>query len=524
MKEKNQEKVDLRKNKIGAIILFFTVIFVLFLIFSTIFALLNMGNSNIISGIHIHGIDVSGLSKEEAVELLNNRLEEKINGSITLQYNDYNTQITPSQFEAKFAIEEAVKEAISIGRTGNIITNNYTIISTLIGKKDITCEAEYKDDILNKMLEDISVKLPEAMVESTYYIESDNLIITKGKEGIRANKEKLKEKIIQNINNINDKSYLIKIPVQKESPKTIDLDKIHTEIYKEPINAYIVEEPLEVHPHVDGIDFGISIEEANNLLQKEQEEYIIPLKKVTPEITTDELGDRAFPDLLGTFMTKYDPGNDNRSTNLKLAAEKVDETILLPGEVFSYNKVVGERTIAAGYKEAAIYQGGEVVDGLGGGICQLSSTLYNAVVYANLKIVSRTNHHFLTSYVDPGRDATVAYGSIDFKFENSRKYPIKIVCDVEDGIARIDIYGIKEEQEYEVVIQTKVTSSVPFTTKYIEDSTIESGKEIVKQSGMNGCTSETYRILKKNGAVVSTELLSKDTYNPMQRVVRKGTR
>ena len=178
MKEENQEKKDVKKNKIGAVILFFTIIFVLFLIFSTIFALLNMGNSNIISGIHIHGIDVSGLSKEEAIELLQNRLQEKIDGSITLEYEEYKTQITPNQFEAYFPIEEAVNQALAIGRTGNILTNNYTILGVLIGKKDIPCMVEYKEDILDKMLEDISIKLPGAMVESSYYTEENRLIIT----------------------------------------------------------------------------------------------------------------------------------------------------------------------------------------------------------------------------------------------------------------------------------------------------------------------------------------------------------
>ena len=426
MKEENQEKKDVKKNKIGAVILFFTAIFVLFLIFSTIFALLNMGNSNIISGIHIHGIDVSGLSKEEAIELLQNRLQEKIDESITLEYEEYKTQITPNQFEAYFPIEEAVNQALAIGRTGNILTNNYTILGVLIGKKDIPCMVEYKEDILDKMLEDISIKLPGAMVESSYYTEENNLIITKGKTGVRANKEKLKDAILQSINNLEEKAYLLKIPVQEESPQEIDIETIHDEIYKQPINAYIVEEPLEVHPHVEGIDFAISLEEAKELLKTEQEEYVIPLTTITPEVTTNDLGERAFPEVLGSFMTKYDPGNENRSTNLKLAAEKINGTVLLPGETFSYNKVVGERTIEAGYKEAAIYQGGEVVDGLGGGICQISSTLYNAIIYANLEVTERHPHSRRVYYVPKDKDATIYYGSLNFKFRNNSGADVRI--------------------------------------------------------------------------------------------------
>ena len=109
----------------------------------------------------------------------------------------------------------------------------------------------------------------------------------------------------------------------------------------------------------------------------------------------------------------------------------------MPGETFSYNKVVGARTISAGYKEAPIYLSGQVVDGLGGGICQITSTLYNAAVLANLEITQRTNHQFVPSYVRASRDATVVYGAIDFQFKNNRDYPIKLVCSVEIGRAHV---------------------------------------------------------------------------------------
>ncbi len=123
--------------------------------------------------------------------------------------------------------------------------------------------------------------------------------------------------------------------------------------------------------------------------------------------------------MLGSFTTKYDGTNTARTTNLKLAASKINETILSPGEEFSYNAIVGERTIAAGYKEAKVYSNGQVVDGLGGGICQISTTLFNAALYANLEITEIHNHQFVPSYVGAGRDATVVYGSKDFKFKNS---------------------------------------------------------------------------------------------------------
>lgn len=201
------------------------------------------------------------------------------------------------------------------------------------------------------------------------------------------------------------------------------------------------------------------------------------------------IGTEAFPDLLSTFSTKYAVSNKNRTTNLILAANKINGTVLMPGETFSYNKVVGSRTISAGYKEAPIYVQGKVVDGLGGGICQVTSTLYNAVVYANLEIVQRTNHQFIPSYVTASRDATVVYGSIDFQFKNNRNYPIKLVCSVSGGIANFKIFGLKQEDDCQVEI-----------------SSYETGRT------STAIYSEAYKILKRDGKIIGSQLLSKDTY------------
>ena len=271
-----------------------------------------------------------------------------------------------------------------------------------------------------------------------------------------------------------------------------------------------------------GVDFAISMDEAKKIIEEEKNEYTIPLKITIPNITTDKLGSEAFPDLLGSYSTKYDGGNSDRTTNLRLAVGKLNGTVVNPGQTFSYNATLGERSIAAGYKEAKVYQGGKVVDGIGGGICQISSTLYNAVVYANLEVVSRRNHGFMTSYASAGRDATVVYGAIDFKFKNTRKYPIKIVGSVKNGIAKIDIYGVKEDPEYKVEFQTSVTDTIPYTVTYIDDETLPVGKEVVEQKGANGCKSVTYKVLYLNGAAVSKKMLSSDTYNAMERVIRRG--
>ena len=149
------------------------------------------------------------------------------------------------------------------------------------------------------------------------------------------------------------------------------------------------------------------------------------------------------------------------------------------------------------------YAGGKVVQMIGGGICQISSTLYDAVVYANLEIVERHNHVFTTSYVGAGKDATVVYGSLDFQFKNNRQYPIKIVSSLQSGIATVNIYGIKEETEYDVEISTTILNYIPYNVIYEDDASLSSGTENVTQNGQKGCKSITYKILKQNGTEIT---------------------
>ena len=359
------------------------------------------------------------------------------------------------------------------------------------------------------------------LVETNYYIEGEELIIKKGQTGTEVEKEKLKKEIIKRIKQ-EDKN--IVIPVKTVNPKQIDVEEIQKEIYKEEQSAYITENPTTVHPHINGIDFAITIEEAKQIVEEGEDECIIPLQITVPEKTTYDMGALAFPDLLAEFTTRYDASNKNRSNNLNLAAEKINETVVQPGEIFSYNKTVGQRTIAQGYKEAAVYAGGKVVQGIGGGICQLSSTLYNAALYANLEITQRSNHRFLTSYVQAGRDATVSWGTIDLCFKNTREYPIRITSSVSNGLVKVQIYGMKEEKEYQVVLETNVLEETDNKIRYINDSTLYEGTEVVEQYGSKGAKSETYKIVKLNGETISKTLLSVDTYSSLEKIIRKGTK
>ena len=484
------EKEDNKKTNIPLIlgIIFISLILIIFIVFLGVTAFISSTNK-IITGIKIKGVDVSGLSKEGAITRLTDDINKNLPTNITLTHGEYETQLNMNDMGASFNIEDLVNKAYQEGRNGNIFSNMYTILGHMVSLQNIGLDVSINNEQTTNLLNDISTKLPDTVVQSSYYVDGNNLIITRGKTGVVVDTNKTIENIKNKINDLSYTTNKIELITISKDPDNIDIDKIHNEIYKEPVNASYTTNPYVVHPHENGVDFNISIDEAKAMLNEVKDEYTIPLKYTSPEITTNMIGKEAFPDLLAKYSTKYSASNKDRTTNLKLAAGKINGTVLMPGETFSYNTVVGERTIEAGYKEAAMYQDGKVVDGLGGGICQISTTLYNAALYANLEIVDRSNHMFIPSYSDAGRDATVVYGAIDFKFKNSRNYPVKIMFSVSGGVAKCEIYGLKENPDYDVEITSKITQRTSTSIKSV-----------------------TYKTVRQNGQVISSEIINRDTY------------
>ena len=523
-KEKEEMEEEIKPKKRGKkIAILLGIIIILALFFSTIFALVNMNNQKMMSGISIKGIDVSGLSKEEAKAKLETIYNEKMEKEIQLKYEEYETSLNPTLMEVNYDVDKAVEEAYKIGRGNNIFINNYQILFTLIGKKDVDVNMTLNEEVTRQSIQDLGINLPGIVIESSYFIEEDILTITRGKEGIAIDEESLLNKVKENLNDINIQENDITIPVIHKVPEEINIDKIHEEVYKEVQDAYYTKDPFTIYPEVEGVDFDV--EAAKALIAAEvKDEYQIQLIITKPKVTVSQIGSEAFPDRLSYFTTRYDASAKDRTTNLVIACQKLNGKVIMPGETFSYNQTLGKRTAAAGYKNAAVYENGQVVDGIGGGICQISSTLYNAVLMANLEIVERRNHQFVTSYLPAGKDATVAYGTIDFKFKNTRQYPIRLSASAKNGIATISIYGIKEEKEYTFTITPKIISTIPFGTKYVEDASLPAGTEKVQQNGVNGLKVETYITKMLNGKVISTTLLSRDTYDAMQKIILKGTK
>ena len=512
-----------KKHTKAIVITICIIVFLLIIgVFSTIFALLNINSDKIVSGISILGIDVSGLTQDEANSKIAENLNSRLETNLVFNHNGTLYNVLPSQLECSYDISKAVGEAYSYGRNGNIFKNNFDILNTLINKVDINVDFSYNNDLYESVVSQMNANFEDGIKESSYTIDGNNLIITSGKAGNVIKSDEFKDLIVDKLTAIDYNTDSIEVPVEEAEPAPIDIDKIHSEIYKEAKDAYYTTDPYAVYPSSNGLDFNISVDEAKQMVATPQDTYTIPLKTLYPSVTTNEIGREAFPDLLATYSTSYASSNANRSTNIALAASKINGTVLMPGEEFSFNGTVGKRTAANGFKTATVYSNGQVTTDYGGGICQVSSTLYNSVLRANLEITNRTNHTFTVGYVPIGLDATVSWGSPDFKFKNSRNYPVKIVATTANKKLTISVYGLKEDVEYEVELVSYKTGTVPYSTVYTTDSSLGKGKTKVVQSGSNGATSVAYKILKLNGKEVSRTLLSKDTYSPHNQIIARG--
>jgi vancomycin resistance protein YoaR len=220
-----------------------------------------------------------------------------------------------------------------------------------------------------------------------------------------------------------------------------------------------------------------------------------------------------FRDILGTAYSTFNASNKDRTTNVKLAANFCNDTVLLPGQVFSYNDVVGPRTEERGFKKASVYVGDTVQNGLGGGICQVTSTLYLATLYSDLEIVERYNHSRDVPYVPDGLDATVVYGSKDFKFKNNGEFPIRIQMIVRNNKLTVNVYGTQTVPGKQVKMEVVELSRDPAKLKEVLDTSMAPGTYRISGSVYDGYKSQSYRVVYINGVEYSRteEAISKYT-------------
>ncbi|MFZ5595530.1 MAG: VanW family protein [Bacillota bacterium] len=323
----------------------------------------------------------------------------------------------------------------------------------------------------------------------------------------------------------------ISIPVYVTINKTLledELDRLNRQVSPTPpVDASFKinpDETVEVVPARDGV--GIDTEKAivdiAAAFAGQQGNVVVDLALVpaAPRRTTREAVDMGINGLLASYSTTFDPRLVDRSANIRVAAGALDGKIVAPSEVFSFNGTIGSRSTEAGYRNAKIIVNNEYVDGLGGGICQLTSTLYNAVILANLEILDRKNHSLPVSYVPAGRDATVSYNYIDFKFRNSTPNHIYIKTYYMPGRIAVKIYGNKDYRR-EITVNTRVLEKIPFKDEYKRDPTLGEREIKLVRKGIPGMRVAAEKLIMENGGV-KRESLPSSIYYPVDRIIAVG--
>ncbi|MBR4878614.1 MAG: VanW family protein, partial [Clostridia bacterium] len=248
----------------------------------------------------------------------------------------------------------------------------------------------------------------------------------------------------------------------------------------------------------------------------------IPVTITKPTYTDEQYKSMIFRDVLSSQSTSFNGNQVSRTSNIRIAAKDC-ETVIMPGEEFSYTEQVGKITREKGYQDALVFSQGEVVDGLGGGVCQVSSTIYMAAMYADMEITVRRNHSFVVSYTPVGQDATFVYGGQDFKFRNNTNFPIKVETAVGKSTITVKIIGTQETPGKSVKVITEILSTNPYEEQHVYDPTLAPNEVKVKNVGYTGYKANTYRIIYIDGVEVSKTHEATSTYKRLDKVTLYGT-
>ncbi|MDO4793263.1 MAG: VanW family protein [Filifactor alocis] len=314
----------------------------------------------------------------------------------------------------------------------------------------------------------------------------------------------------------------VDIPLSRQenlAALTEKVKEINSQNYLEPRNATIsIKNNYAIQKEVVGRK--VQLDEVEALITqalKPNEEVVVtlPVKKIVPKITEENL--KRINGKIGQFSTRFNASISGRVENIRVATKSIDSTVLLPGEEFSFNKITGDRGLADGYKEASVIINGKYEKGVAGGVCQVSTTLYNAALYAGLDITRRRPHSIPTGYVDIGRDAAVVSGEFDLRFKNPYDYPIVLQGHVSGNHVVFQVYGDVNSHKA-VHLKSETVSRVPKKIIYKKDPTLPQGKQVVEEPGRDEIRSVTYMTI--NG---ETKIINRDRYPAKAEIVRIGT-
>ena len=494
----------------------------------------------ILNNVTVAGVNVGGMSKSDAiaaVRAVTDQTYTKQDMVITL--GDTTLQLSPKDTGAKLDVKAAVAAAYDYGRTGTKAERQQAYQASFTGNHVIGLlpYLNLDQDYIRGVLEDYAGTTGSLLTQTTYTLEGTvpnletdkfdektapqlTLVITMGTPGVNFDVDKLLDQILDAYS-MNEFAVRAEDAQAGAEPDPLDLQKVFDEICVEPVDATVNLQTYKAVPGSYGYEFD-PVQAQKQVSAAQYGEVVrVPMVYVAPEIMDDDV---FFRDVLGSTRTPHS-NNSSRTNNLELACAALNGLVLNPGETFSFNDTLGERTTAKGYKSAPAYSGNDLVNQVGGGICQVSSTLYCSALLADLEIVSRTNHGFPVSYIDYGMDATVSWRSPDFKFRNNTNYPIKLAAEVSGGYVSIRILGT-EERDYYVEMSYVISETYKPDTEYkdFKANNPEGYKDgDVIEEGTTGYLVKTYKSKynRTTGALISKDFVANSQYKTVNRVVAR---
>ena len=490
------------------------------------------GRDAILPHVSISGLDVSGMTQDQAADALKNALAEESGDPITLNISCEGWSGQLSAADLAVDQEATVQAAMQAGE-GPFLARGVQYLAHLLGAgSQVELALQDQQPALTTLLEDMERQVGDVTM-AHWQVSGQTLELTKGVTGLAADEDQA----VQLLHQALDQGFAQKfgqgeqnvtvdvdLPVTQTPPQEPDFDTVHQDVYTEPKDAALDGTTHEIVAESVGLDFDPAQLKAAYDQAGEGETVSIPLTVTQPKETKASLSAKLFRDLLGKGTTKVG-GSAARKNNVALSAKACNGVILLPGEVFSYNGTTGSRSADKGYQAAPVYVGGASTDEVGGGICQTSSTIYYAVLHTTLEVVERRSHMYNTGYVPAGMDATVYYGSTDFRFKNNTNYPVKIVTESYDqGGSRyltVKLYGTNETGTYAVPKSTTYDQVTP-TTQYKADSSIPRGTTQVdrKQNPYTGVKAKTVRyVYNKDGSLKEEQIMGASTYKMRPKTI-----
>lgn len=481
--------------------------------------------------VYVGKVDVSRLTKEQTKQkLLAEKWDEVSAKPLKLSFiGIMDVDIDPVESGCILTVDNAAEKAHEYGHSGNMFENLLTFVKSIFKETDINAlNSERSDKYLDTKLMEGFDGLNELYGIDEFHedVEGGKITTRKGWGQIDFDKNDIKDQIEKALHNGDKELNYTTLTKEVTMP---DFKSVNEKYPKESKDAYYTEDgKFNVIDEVVAADFDVS--EAERLWNEAQvgATVEIPLKVEKPAVLGEDLRNRLFHDLIGAMSTRYTNSADNRCSNVRLCASKINEFIVYPGEVFSYNQTVGKRTEEAGFKPAPAYVGLDseetVKDEIGGGCCQVSSTLYAATLFAFLETVERSCHIYPVNYMQLGIDATVTIpeggNEIDFKFKNNKNYPVKIVAynneSDEEKKVTVEIWGTLEDDDY---MPVEFDASYSWTQDYdrkIEPSypdrpgyKIKLEHDTYTDAGERGTITSTQtwrRVYDSSGALVTEEI------------------